>query len=331
MSIKTYLIGRNPNVSQGEIAVKINDPSKKVSSNHCRIIFDGANFFIEDLISVNGTFVDGEKINSRTLVNINSNIKLGENYAFYLTNPIIQSSLQSLQETQSLNQTQLETPQNSQKFIIKNQNSGKQLNVSLDTDNKFFSFITPYLQYIDNGIFFKNPIISVYAVFAFLFLLIPFSILIKSGVFNNNYLTGKDFFALILMWLFITFNSWVCFQLLWNRRKELKENINASDDYKATPIIAHLVKTLGEVIGTTTVIIGVGMSLILAIFYSGYSGVISSIVRDVPFFNRDFFGNDLQFLNIFIFPIFGYIIIIFFKFLSETISVLPSIANNTKK
>ena len=326
MSVKTYLVGRNPNVSQGEIAIKIEDPSKKVSSNHCRITFDGSSFYIEDLISVNGTYVNGKKINSRTLVDINSNIKLGENYIFSLTNPIIQSSLQN---SNSMRQTQFETQQSTQKFVIKDQNTGKQLNLSVNTENKFFSFINPFLQYIDNGNFFKNPIIAVYAVFAFLFLLIPFSVLIKSGAFNSDYLTGKDFFALILMWLFIAFNSWVCFQILWNRRKELKNKINESDDYMATPIIAHLIKTLGEVIGTTTVIVGVGMSLILAIFYDGYSNSIYSVVREIPFFNRRIFGN--QFLNILIFPLYGYIIIIFFKFLSETISVLTSIANNTKK
>ena len=327
MSIKTYLVGRNPNVSQGEIAVKINDPSKKVSSNHCRITFDGINFFIEDLISVNGTFVNGKKINTRTPININSDIKLGENYNFSLTHPIIQSTLST---SQNLSQTAFETPKSTQKFVFKDQNSGKQIGVSLNTKSKFFTFIKPYLNYIDNGSFFKNPIIAVYAVLAFLYLLVPFSILIGSNVFNSKYLTGKDFFALILAWLFITFNSWICFQLLWNRRSQLKDNINASHDYKATPIISHIIKTLGEVIGTTFAIVGTGLSLILVIFYSGYSGVINSVAREIPFFDRGL-SSGLYFLNIFIYPIIGYLIIILFKFLSETVSVLTSIANNTKK
>ncbi len=329
MSIKTYLVGRNPNVSQGEIAVKINDPSKKVSSNHCRITYDGANFYIEDLISVNGTYVNGKKINGRTPINMNSNIKLGENYNFSLAHPVIQSTLQNT--SQNLDQTAFETPQSTQKFVFKDQNSGKQVDVSLNTKSKFFTFINPFLNYIDNGDFFKKPIIAVYAVFAFLFLLIPFLFIIGSRAFNSTHLTAKDFFALILGWLVIAFNSWICFQLLWNRRKQLKETINASHDYKATPIISHIIKTFGEVLGTTIAIVGTGFSLIGSVFYGGDGGLILYFISDyMPIF-RGFTSGNLFFLNIFIFPIAGYLTIIQFKFLSEIVAVLFSIANNTKK
>ncbi|MCF6297652.1 MAG: FHA domain-containing protein [Flavobacteriaceae bacterium] len=82
MAQKTFIVGRNPNVSQGEIPIQINDPTKKVSSNHCRITFDGANYFIEDLISTNGTFVNGQKIASKIIVNSNTLITLGRKYPF---------------------------------------------------------------------------------------------------------------------------------------------------------------------------------------------------------------------------------------------------------
>jgi len=98
MSVKTYLVGRNPNVSQGEIAININDPSKRVSSNHCRITFDGTNFYIEDLISVNGTYVNGKKITNRTIIDFNSIITLGKNFNFSL-----QHYIQLPQQRQQIN------------------------------------------------------------------------------------------------------------------------------------------------------------------------------------------------------------------------------------
>ncbi len=57
---KIFIIGRNPNAASGEIPIVVNDPSKKVSSNHCRVLYDNGNFYIEDLISTNGTYVDGD-------------------------------------------------------------------------------------------------------------------------------------------------------------------------------------------------------------------------------------------------------------------------------
>ncbi|MGB3345038.1 MAG: FHA domain-containing protein [Aequorivita sp.] len=95
MSIKSFIIGRNPNASQGEIPITVNDPSKKVSSNHCRITYDGGRFFIEDLISTNGTFVDGTKINTRTEIFESSTITLGPSFLFSLNHPIIQKNINS--------------------------------------------------------------------------------------------------------------------------------------------------------------------------------------------------------------------------------------------
>lgn len=83
--MQTFIIGRNPNVSAGEIPVKINDLTNKVSSNHCRITFDGVHYFIEDLISTNGTFVNGTKVSGRVIVVPDSVITLGEKHRFFLS------------------------------------------------------------------------------------------------------------------------------------------------------------------------------------------------------------------------------------------------------
>lgn len=328
MAHKTFIVGRNPNVSQGEIPIQINDPSKKVSGNHCRITYDGANYYIEDLISSNGTFVNEQKIASKTLVNDNSQIKLGGSYNFSLENLNI-SSNNKFNSDESLD------------YSFKDKNSGKEINVSVSTDSKFFSFILPYLNYMDNGRFFKNPIIWVYTILAVLYLVVPFSLIIVSDVFNE-YLTGKGAIALIIGWLIVAFNSWVCFQILWNRKKELRNIIQANDTYKAVPIFSHIIKTYGEVLGTTIGIVGTGASLLSILFYGMgrniYSSSLSEILKfafDSPFsgtiLNEIIGTNVANVFLIFIFPIYGYLTVLFFKFISEMISVLASIANNTKK
>lgn len=90
---KIFIIGRNPNAASGEIPIVVNDPSKKVSSNHCRVLYDNGNFYIEDLISTNGTYVDGEKVNSRTRVTEASRITLGESFPFSVNHPVIKASI----------------------------------------------------------------------------------------------------------------------------------------------------------------------------------------------------------------------------------------------
>lgn len=85
MSNLVYVIGRNPVTQPGEIAIPINDNSKKVSSSHCKIYFDGTNYFIEDMGSTNHTFVNGQIINGRTPIFPSSMITLGKNFQFNLS------------------------------------------------------------------------------------------------------------------------------------------------------------------------------------------------------------------------------------------------------
>lgn len=86
MNPQTFIIGRKPNASYGEIPITVNDPMQKVSSNHCRITFDGVNYFIEDTVSTNGTFVNGQRVVGRTSVTVNDSITLGKVFPFHLSN-----------------------------------------------------------------------------------------------------------------------------------------------------------------------------------------------------------------------------------------------------
>lgn len=67
----TTIVGREP----------INDvmfPDAEVSRRHCRIVFQHTEYFIEDLNSTNGTFVNGRRISEITRLNSGDIIDFGE-------------------------------------------------------------------------------------------------------------------------------------------------------------------------------------------------------------------------------------------------------------
>lgn len=95
MGYYSFVVGRNPIVAQGEIPILVNDSSKVVSSQHCRIVHDNGNFFIEDIGSKNKTYVDGSVVTGRIPVHYNSIITLGKSFPFSLNHPKIQTQLQN--------------------------------------------------------------------------------------------------------------------------------------------------------------------------------------------------------------------------------------------
>lgn len=70
--------------------IVINDPS--VSSKHTRIFVEESKLYIEDLRSLNGTFVSGKKINSKTLLHNSDKVFLG-NVPLSLSQPILSNML----------------------------------------------------------------------------------------------------------------------------------------------------------------------------------------------------------------------------------------------
>ena len=106
----------------------------------------------------------------------------------------------------------------------------------------------------------------------------------------------------------------------WNRKSKLETIINENDDFFVIPIFSHFIQTLGEWIGTWIGIVGFFVPIILQ--------------EKVAFLYR---GLDIEFLEtssqfgILLMPIYGFIIIVFSRFIAEFYRVLCSIANNTKK
>ncbi len=190
--------------------------------------------------------------------------------------------------------------------------------------NKFFTFITPYLNFIDRGDIFRKPFSWLYALYAIINLLVPFFTLfwaIEKNIFE--YGNSKILMTFFFIWIVIAFASWVSFQLWWDRRIKVTQTTVEGDEFLATPVFSHYVQTLGEWIGTWVAIVGTAISLSFTIIM-GDTG--SYLMQDlgIPFFEAGI-------ASIILMPIYGFLIIVFGRFLAETFRALSSIANNTKK
>ncbi len=190
-------------------------------------------------------------------------------------------------------------------------------------ENKFFTFLTPYLTTIDNGKFFRKPFAWLYAGIAILNLLIPIFVLVRAidnEIFGYN---GKTSFAFILIWFAVTFVSWLGFQIWWNRKNKIESISSMGDNFLAIPVFSHFIQTLGEWLGIWIGVLG----FLFALF--------STIILGDRGYNLSR-GLELDFLQsgalaIVIMPILGYLIVVVTRFLAEQFRSLAAIANNTKK
>jgi len=190
-------------------------------------------------------------------------------------------------------------------------------------DNKFFTFIKPYLSLIDNGSLYRKPFSWLYILFAIINLILPIYIFYQA--LDNNIFDAKAkvIIVFLLVWLIIAFASWVGFQIWWDRKSKVISSSVVGDEFMATPVFSHLVQTMGEWIGTWIGIVGFGFALLSTIILGdeGYS------------LSQQFgFGfMETGFLYIILMPIYGFLIIVTTRFLAEQFRALASIANNTKK
>jgi hypothetical protein len=187
---------------------------------------------------------------------------------------------------------------------------------------KFLNFIDPFLSYIDKGELFRKPFSWLYIAFAVLNAIAPFYLLylaIDSGILNFG---AKFVFAFLLLWLFILAACWVGVQIWWNRKDKVLHSSKESSDFPATPVIAHLIQTSGEWIGSFIAIVGIGVSLVALFFGNDAAGLISDS------FNLPL---NLGIAGVILSPIYGFLIIICARFTAEMCRALAVIANNTKK
>ena len=188
-------------------------------------------------------------------------------------------------------------------------------------ENKFFTFIKPYLSFIDQGHFFRRPFSWLYGLLAIFNLIFPLYILFsKTIVFRASF---KVVLAFLLVWVVLAFAGWIGFQIWWDRMMKLVVDSSTGDEFVATPIFSHFIQTLGEWFGTLFAIVG-------------FAGLLISMIL---------LGNDaywflkliglrfpvLGWTGIFLLPIIGYLIVILTRFLAEQFRALAAIANNTRK
>ena len=190
-------------------------------------------------------------------------------------------------------------------------------------DNKFFTFIKPYLSYIDNGNLYRKPFSWLYTLIAIINLIAPFYVFYQA-VDNHIFdAPAKFIFVFFLVWVIITFASWVSFQLWWDRKSKVTATSAEGDEFTATPVFSHFIQTMGEWLGTWIGIVGFSVALIATLFLGEDGHYLS---RQLGF---GFMKTGFTF--IILMPVYGFLIIVFTRFLAEQFRALSSIANNTKK
>ena len=79
--MKIFIIGRDPVTKPGEIPIRKNDPSLFMSNTHCKItVKDDKSMVIEDMVSKNGTFVNGRQINTPVSLHSTDSILLAKSF-----------------------------------------------------------------------------------------------------------------------------------------------------------------------------------------------------------------------------------------------------------
>ncbi len=210
---------------------------------------------------------------------------------------------------------------------VYNQNESefsKQSNSNLmKTNNIFFNFIRPVLNYIDNGSFFKKPFSWLYLLIAVLNLLLPLYIFyqaVDNKIFSSE---AKVVIAFLLVWIVVAAAFWVGFQLWWDRKDKVLTTSKEGDDFPVTPVFSHLIQTLGEWFGGLIAIMGFGFTLFANLFLGKEADMLSHYMG-LNFFDKGWLG-------LILFPIIGFFIIVGFRFMAELWRALTAIANNTKK
>ncbi len=208
-------------------------------------------------------------------------------------------------------------------FRLLPQHTKDKIGIMSAMKDKIFNTVQPLLSYIDSGDFFRKPFSWLYMALAAMNVLAPFVVLYKtidSGLFK--YGGAKVIFSFFLIWIFVLVAGWVGAQIWWNRREQVLESSSTGSEFSATPTFSHFIQTLGENYGTSIAIVGVGFSLIATVFLGSEAGMMGSGLG-LPV-NAGIFG-------VFVFPILGYLVIVFSRFVAEQIRALATIANNTRK
>jgi hypothetical protein len=174
-----------------------------------------------------------------------------------------------------------------------------------------------YVSIIDEWIIFKKPFVWIYSLSAFLVLLYPIYTL-TSMWFWSRIDNLWDIIWNVWNLLISMIVGWAWFQLLWNRKNKVEAVTDSKDDYVAVPLISYLIQTIGELGWLFTALTWTWM------------WILSLLSNKSMYWFSLFWINPSLVLIVFS-PIVWLLIVINARFLSEVLSALTTIANNTKK
>jgi hypothetical protein len=144
-------------------------------------------------------------------------------------------------------------------------------------ENKFVTFVKPYLEFVDSPRLFTKPYGWLFNLFALFSLLFPFSVLYE--LINVEFFQraldaekSKLIVAAILSLIVIFIASWIVFQIWLNRKKVIVTDRVTSGI--VVDALGHLVYTAFEAAATWLGIVGTLGGLITLIFDGGILGFI---------------------------------------------------------
>ena len=162
-----------------------------------------------------------------------------------------------------------------------------------------------------------------YGFIAFINLIPPIYLIFEAAENEIFDLKGKIPILFCIIWIIITYASWVSFQIWWDRKSKIFSTSSEGDDFIAIPVFSHFIQTLGEWIGSWLVIVGFLISLTTLLIFNEEMKMLSSIA-DIPIIEN-------QMLFLITVPIIGFLIIVITRFIAEQSRALASIANNIRK
>ena len=175
---------------------------------------------------------------------------------------------------------------------------------------KINQILESVLNYIDCGNIFRKPFKWLYWVIGVLIALgILATIVDMFDYFEYSSAGGKVGLVLVMI---LMLASAVFSVFYWLRRaKDVEKVVDVNARFVAIPVVAHIIRSLGEFCGICLAIFGTAIFII---------GTLFSM--------KHFESNGI--VGIIVCPIAGYFTLLLSRFMSESIAVVTSIANDTR-
>lgn len=191
---------------------------------------------------------------------------------------------------------------------------------SVNQKGKFFTFSKPFTDAIDDGSLFTKVSKILYQVIGGLFLVTPLY-LAYEGIDNNIFdASFKDVLLAMVFFAAFTVSCWISFQIFFNRKDQL-DALDNTKGYLSSSIVSNFIRTMGECVAVLFAIVGLTTSVV-GILFEGSDTLLGAIGMT---------GTGTAVVDIIVFPLIAFFILVFSRFVSEAIIALADIARNTKR